>query len=100
MLYFHGHSVGGTNPSLLEAMACNCNIVAHDNIFNREVLQENGKYFTGVADLTTIINTGFKNGQPQMQLERLKEHYNWPLVISQYEKLMIQALRDKETAGS
>src|SRR5205823_2195678 len=36
--YFHGHSVGGTNPSLLEAMACQCFIIAHNNPFNKSVL--------------------------------------------------------------
>lgn len=46
-LYFHGHSVGGTNPSLLEAMATGCMIVAHDNPFNREVLGEDACYFAG-----------------------------------------------------
>ena len=37
-LYFHGHSVGGTNPSLVEAMGCECLIIAHDNIFNKYIL--------------------------------------------------------------
>jgi glycosyltransferase involved in cell wall biosynthesis len=51
-LYFHGHSVGGTNPSLLEAMACSCGIVAHDNEFNKSILENNALYFsdkTGVS---------------------------------------------------
>ena len=39
-IIFHGHSVGGTNPSLLEAMACSCIVVAHDNPFNRSVLKK------------------------------------------------------------
>ena len=39
LAYFHGHSVGGTNPSLLEAMAAGCFVFAHDNIFNRAVLK-------------------------------------------------------------
>lgn len=56
--YFHGHSVGGTNPSLLEAMACNCNIVAHNNIFNKNVLFGNGLYFNDAADLNEIISNG------------------------------------------
>ena len=38
-LYFHGHSVGGTNPSLLEAMASNCLIIANDNVFNKSILK-------------------------------------------------------------
>src|SRR5687767_9388934 len=41
-IYFHGHSVGGTNPSLLEAMACGCNIAAHGNEFNKAVLGSAG----------------------------------------------------------
>lgn len=41
----HGHSVGGTNPSLLEAMVCGKPIIAHDNVFNREVLTESGAYW-------------------------------------------------------
>ncbi len=53
--YFHGHSVGGTNPSLLEAMACSCNIVAHDNIFNKSILQEYAFYFSNAKDLNAII---------------------------------------------
>ncbi|MFM8514020.1 MAG: DUF1972 domain-containing protein [Bacteroidota bacterium] len=43
--YFHGHSVGGTNPSLLEAMASGCRIMAHDNPFNRAVTGEDAFYF-------------------------------------------------------
>ena len=43
--YMHGHSVGGTNPSLLEAMGCGNLIFAHDNPFNRETLGECGTIF-------------------------------------------------------
>ena len=57
-IYFHGHSVGGTNPSLLEAMASRALIAAHDNPFNREVLNEDGLYFTSTDD---IKNTQFKD---------------------------------------
>lgn len=55
-LYFHGHSVGGTNPSLLEAMACQCRVVAHDNQFNRGVLQDHALYFEDDATLASIID--------------------------------------------
>lgn len=54
-LYFHGHSVGGTNPSLLEAMACSCNIVAHNNIFNKSVLGIDALYFDNPEDIYQII---------------------------------------------
>ena len=44
-LYFHGHSVGGTNPSLLEAMASNALICAHRNVFNASILNDDAFYF-------------------------------------------------------
>jgi len=44
-VYIHGHSVGGMNPSLLEAMSVGARIVALDNAFNREVLGDAGTYF-------------------------------------------------------
>jgi glycosyltransferase involved in cell wall biosynthesis len=59
--YFHGHSVGGTNPSLLEAMASNAFIIAHDNHFNKTILQQNGYYFSNPADIKNIIDRIKKN---------------------------------------
>jgi glycosyltransferase involved in cell wall biosynthesis len=55
-VYFHGHSVGGTNPSLLEAMACGCSIMAHDNPFNRSVLKDNALYFSDRGSLNTLLS--------------------------------------------
>jgi glycosyltransferase involved in cell wall biosynthesis len=54
--YIHGHSVGGTNPSLLEAMACSNLVIAHNNPFNREVLGDSGLYFTTRDELASIVN--------------------------------------------
>lgn len=48
-LYFHGHSVGGTNPSLLEAMASKALIIAHHNDFNKGILVKNAFYFKKTA---------------------------------------------------
>jgi glycosyltransferase involved in cell wall biosynthesis len=57
--YIHGHSVGGMNPSLVEAMRAEALIVALDTVFNREVLGEEGIYFPGgigrVGDLTAVL---------------------------------------------
>ena len=55
-LYFHGHSVGGTNPSLLEAMGCSCTIVANDNEFNRSVLGKDAYYFSSSKEVGLILN--------------------------------------------
>ena len=54
--YFHGHSVGGTNPSLLEAMASDCFILANDNIFNKAVLGENALYYPDHINVTNLLN--------------------------------------------
>ncbi len=45
-LYFHGHTVGGTNPSLLEAMSSGALICANDNVFNKYILEKEALYFT------------------------------------------------------
>ena len=56
LLYLHGHSVGGTNPSLIEAMAAGAPVVAHDNPFNRWVLGEQGGwFFRGADDLAALL---------------------------------------------
>ena len=53
--YMHGHSVGGTNPSLLEAMGCGNLVFAHDNPFNRETLGDSGLFFANPEELTRSI---------------------------------------------
>lgn len=59
-LYFHGHSVGGTNPSLLEAMASKALIIAHENIFNKAILEENAIYFSSKGDIQKLLETTVK----------------------------------------
>ena len=54
--YLHGHTVGGTNPALVEAMAVGARIAAADNAFNRETLGEAGEYFTaGSAECIQLL---------------------------------------------
>lgn len=93
-LYFHGHSVGGTNPSLLEAMAGGALIAAHDNPFNRSVLNSNAFYFTDAADVQWLIDVVARKTAESRMIERNKErisnHYNWQLIISQYEQFIIE----------
>jgi glycosyltransferase involved in cell wall biosynthesis len=97
--YFHGHSVGGTNPSLLEAMACQCNIAAHNNAFNKAVLQNGADYFSNSTDVTTIINTPDNyptvDERKKINIERIRTIYNMEKNIDDYERLMLQACGEK-----
>ena len=92
-LYFHGHTVGGTNPSLLEAMACGCRIAAHNNQFNRAVLQNEADYFPDSGEITSIINTpkdvSIINQWKKINLERIRTTYNQEKIINEYENLML-----------
>ncbi len=96
-LYFHGHSVGGTNPSLLEAMAASANICAHDNPFNRAVLQNNALFFGNVQDIFDILNNldtkSSCRKHVKTNLKLIKEQYSWDIICEEYDilfqKLMI-----------
>lgn len=94
-LYFHGHSVGGTNPSLLEAMASNCLIIAHDNIFNRSILGKDAAYFSTVEEVSEKLNLKKENFQDFIQNNRKKieNNFNWTLINNQYEKLILETER-------
>jgi glycosyltransferase involved in cell wall biosynthesis len=94
-LYFHGHSVGGTNPSLLEAMASSCVICAHDNKFNRAVLGENGYYFCNSHDISELLKKA--NGEVtdekrkiyiQNNLNRISKKYDPERIINKYYRLV------------
>ena len=88
-MYFHGHSVGGTNPSLLEAMADGALIAAHDNEFNRAVLNEDGYYFKSAADVQQLVM--FVNTNQHMienNFTKINVQYNWPAIIKQYDEFI------------
>lgn len=95
-MYFHGHSVGGTNPSLLEAMASQAIICAHSNVFNRHPLGDEAWYFNNANDIMQIIAG---NPTPEQHrdwreknLEKIKNQYSWPQINLQYEQLMLSSL--------
>lgn len=90
--YFHGHSVDGTNPSLLEAMASGCFILAHDNIFNRAVLGENALYY-GSTDAATEMLDGIdqavsahKKEYTERNLEVIRRDYSWEKLVDEHEE--------------
>ena len=86
-LYFHGHSVGGTNPSLLEAMASEALIIAHENIFNKTVLERNAYYFTGPDQISHLVNTIDKTSEKEKinrNFEKINQEYNWEIINGNY----------------
>lgn len=95
-IYFHGHSVGGTNPSLLEAMASHTLIVAHQNGFNEAVLGDDAYYFTSSDDISHLVLTLRKVEHEKRKidnnLQKIEQHYNWEKIVLQYEELFIRAL--------
>lgn len=91
--YFHGHSVGGTNPSLLEAMASSALIIAHNNIFNESILGNEALYFSDSLDVTKILKEdvffGSKNLLSKRNIQKVEEKYNWNFINSTYEAFLI-----------
>ncbi len=90
--YLHGHSVGGTNPSLLRAMGTGTAVIAYDVGFNRETLDEHGLFFADAAEVTRHVTTletdpdgadalGFRGKV------RASRDFSWDEVATAYEDL-------------
>ena len=87
-VYFHGHSVGGTNPSLLEAMAAGAFIAAHSNPFNKSILKDNALYFTNLKEVCMIADKHehlFDESFIQNNLASIKHDFTWDKIIGQYD---------------
>ncbi|MGJ1416661.1 DUF1972 domain-containing protein [Sphingobacterium multivorum] len=96
-LYFHGHSVGGTNPSLLEAMASKAFIAANNNPFNKSVLGENALYFDRAEDVTAILKHYNQDGERRANfiannLKVINEEYAWERLVDAHEAYFEQLL--------
>lgn len=95
-IYFHGHSAGGTNPSLLEAMAAGAFICAHDNPFNRSVLGSNALYFNSLEQIAETIhqetNPTTRNQFINKNLEKVRRDYHWEVISQKYHTLFKRAL--------
>ncbi len=83
--YIHGHSAGGTNPSLVEAMCCGCNILAYHVNYNIYTTENKAHYFGDEAQLLELISANVSNNVDMMQIANDK--YIWKLVAKSYESL-------------
>lgn len=95
-LYVHGHTVGGTNPSLLEAMACGCRIVAHNNVFNHYTLGNTGLYFENECHLSELIENYWTKTENLGSAAKLRaiEQYSWDVVTNKYIELIERTEND------
>jgi glycosyltransferase involved in cell wall biosynthesis len=104
-VYFHGHSVGGTNPALVQAMACGAPIVARDTVYNREVLGVGGDFVAAEENEIMEAIAGMLADPIRQQassansLRRLVERYTWEAVCAAYESSLLQ-LMEKNASRS
>jgi glycosyltransferase involved in cell wall biosynthesis len=93
--YLHGHTVGGTNPSLVEAMAAANPIIAHDNKYNRWVAGNGAVYFTTSEQMADRISQLLSDDSlcrslKENALRRFRDEFTWERVAAQYEALLLQ----------
>jgi glycosyltransferase involved in cell wall biosynthesis len=99
--YFHGQSVGGTNPALVQAMACGAPIVARDTVYNREVLDEAGIFVQPTAEsirqgvVSVLSDPSLQDRLTAQALGRARSHYTWERICRLYEETLRQAIRDR-----
>jgi glycosyltransferase involved in cell wall biosynthesis len=105
--YIHGHSVGGTNPSLLRAMGAGAPVIAYDVVFNREVAADAATYFTTDRELASrieAVETDPRETSTRATLgrDRVERLYRWDDVADLYEELSfdLAAMRRRPGAGA
>lgn len=91
LVYWHGHSVGGTNPSLLRAIGAGAATNAFDVNFNREVLGSAGRYFRNPDDVAQLAEESEAHpGRIRFRAEhgrQIAAEYDWDAVADGYEAL-------------
>ncbi|NVK20919.1 MAG: DUF1972 domain-containing protein [Kangiellaceae bacterium] len=85
--YIHGHSAGGTNPSLVEMMFFNKLIIAFDCNYNKATMEDKGMYFACSESLNGILKSNIENFDGYDLKEIAERRYMWSVVKSQYYNL-------------
>jgi glycosyltransferase involved in cell wall biosynthesis len=91
--YVHGHQVGGTNPSLVEALGASSAVIAHDNPFNRWVAGDAGLFFANEDDCETYIDRLIGSSSLREELRaaahlRWVAEFTWEKVLGEYLNLI------------
>lgn len=91
LTYLHGQSVGGTNPSLLRAIGAGAAVDAYDVVFNRDVLQGAGRFFTTSANVAQLVELAEVNPDEAAERGRAAQEraadFTWDDVAQSYESL-------------
>ena len=87
--HLHGHSVGGTNPSLLRGMGAGAPITAHDNVFTREVTGGHARFFTTEQGVAAAVEAdeadpAVARARGERGRERVRTEYRWDDVAARY----------------
>jgi glycosyltransferase involved in cell wall biosynthesis len=93
--HIHGHQVGGTNPSLVEALGAGNAIIAHNNRFNRWVAGEGAVYFSGAGEFSSRIESLINDAESisvngESSKNRFLKEFTWENILNQYENLLIK----------
>lgn len=105
-VYFHGHSVGGTNPALVQAMACGAPTVARDTDYNREVLGPSGRFVApNSIDIWHVISAAMADPKWQSEAiargrKRIEDTYTWEKVCESYEENLFSLVDAQTNADS
>lgn len=100
--YFHGHSVGGTNPALVQAMMCGAPTIARDTVYSREVLAENAIFVEPeTASIVAAARDLLADPTRAKELStgarvRALETYSWKVVCEAYEKVLVKAIEARQ----
>lgn len=101
-LYLHGHSAGGTNPSLVEAMYLGLPVLTFDVSYNRTTTEGKAFYFRTPEDIAAVINnerlSAFRENGSRMK-EVAMRRYTWDTVAAKYEQLIQKVLVSKGKTG-
>lgn len=97
LAYVHGHRVGGTNPSLVEALGAGNAVIAHDNRFNQWVAAGAARYFSDAASFSDTLAVLLDAPQTLDELRtharrRFEERFRWGDVLAAYEQLLLKWL--------
>ena len=102
--YIHGHSVGGTNPSLVEAMGLNGICLVYDVPFNRETAGDTALYWTKepgiLSESLASLESSGDNRRAELaasSMERARKKYSWNSICREYEELFLRTGREEKT---